>query len=86
MKRKRDNTDDSNRERPYQKREELLNTCICLVLRYNTEFRLNTGDLTLYRYAESLTDTDSIHSFNRKIYDSISTHEYKTVQQLCQEA
>lgn len=84
MKRKREGEHDDKRERPFQKREELLNTCICLVLRYNTEFRLNTGDLTLYRYAESLSDIDDIHTFNRKIYDSITSQEYKTLEELCQ--
>lgn len=84
MKRKRHGEDDNKRERPFQKREELLNTCICLVLQYNTEFRLNTGDLTLYRYAESLVEDIDIHSFNRKIYDSITSQEYKTLEELCQ--
>ncbi len=73
MKRKRDEEDNNKRGRPFQKREELLNTCICLVLRFNTKFRLDTGDLTLYRYAESLVADGDIYTFNRKIYDSITS-------------
>lgn len=84
MKRKRTTEDKQIRERPFQKRVELLNTCICLQLRYNTEFNIDAGNLSLYRYAETLTNEASIHSFNRKIYDSISTQEYKTMEELCQ--
>ena len=71
MKRKRLSGDEEKRDRPFQKREELLNVCLSVVLKYNTEFSYPVGDLTLYRYAENIADMDKLNLFIDKLKQSI---------------
>tara|TARA_B100001059_G_C17757069_1_gene540541 strand:+ start:893 stop:1135 length:243 start_codon:yes stop_codon:yes gene_type:complete len=78
MKRKRQPTNDVNRSRPFQKKVELLNECLCLTLKYNTEFGYSPTDLSLYRYAEKLASEADISSFNKKMEAALATRQELT--------
>ncbi len=74
MKRKR--VDDENVQatvRPFQKRSELLNACLQLNLKYNTEFNLEATDLSIYRYAETIQTLDTLKTFITELNKSIET-------------
>lgn len=70
-KRKRDSEQRQSRERPFQKRDELLNECLSLNLKYNTEFEYQYVDLSIYRYAETLQTIDELKSFVVKLGQAI---------------
>tara|TARA_A100001015_G_scaffold241370_1_gene275461 strand:- start:3380 stop:3634 length:255 start_codon:yes stop_codon:yes gene_type:complete len=72
MKRKRVQESKEARVRPFQKREELLNECLSLTLKYNTEFQMPFTDLTIYRYAETLQTDDELQAFVVKLGKSIA--------------
>ena len=74
MKRKR--VDDENAQattRPFQKRSELLNACLQLNLKYNTEFNLEPTDLSIYRYAETIQPLDTLKTFITELNKAIET-------------
>lgn len=83
MKRKR--KDEGNVQaptRPFQKRSELLNTCLQLNLKYNTEFNLEATDLSIYRYAETIQTLDTLKTFIVELNESIETRiEVKIIRE-----
>ena len=78
MKRKRSPTKCENRSRPFKLRVELLNECLCLTLKYNTEFGFTPTDLTLYRYAETIPSQNDLALFMKKIQDAITSRQELT--------
>ncbi|MAD25144.1 MAG: hypothetical protein CMO44_13315 [Verrucomicrobiales bacterium] len=61
--------------RPFQKRDELMNVCLQLNLKYNTEMNLEATDLSIYRYAETIDTLDMLKSFVAKLKQSIIDRE-----------
>ena len=76
MKRKRvDDEIVQTTTRPFQKRDELMNVCLQLNLKYNTEMNLEATDLSIYRYAETIDTLDMLKSFVTKLKQSIIDRE-----------
>jgi len=76
MKRKRvEYKDIKTTARPFQKKCELLNVCLQLNLKYNTEMNLQATDLSIYRYAETIDTLDMLTSFIIKLKQSIIDRE-----------
>ena len=61
--------------RPFQKKVELMNVCLQLNLKYNTEMNLEATDLSIYRYAETIDTLDMLKSFVTKLKQSIIDRE-----------
>jgi len=76
MKRKRvDEVNVAVPTRPFQKKVELMNVCLQLNLKYNTEMNLQATDLSIYRYAETIDTLDMLKSFVIKLKQSIIDRE-----------
>ena len=78
MKRKREPIKEEARTRPFQSRVEMLNECLCLTLKYNTEFGFPPTDLTLYRYAENIKSSCDLALFVKKMEASIDSRQELT--------
>lgn len=79
MKRKRSPIkEEDSRSRPFQLRVELLNECLSLTLKYNTEFGFSPTDLTWYRYAENIKSLNDLASFVKKMAESIANRQELT--------
>lgn len=77
MKRKRvDAGEERVVERPFVKREELLNVCLQLNLKYNTEFDMEPTDLSLYRYAETIQTMDQLKCFTERLDEAIKERKH----------
>jgi hypothetical protein len=77
MKRKRTDTDEERVvERPFVKREELLNVCLQLNLKYNTELNMEATDLSLYRYAETIQTMDQLRRFTERLNEAITERKH----------
>ena len=81
MKRKRSTESTKRTHRPFKKREELLNDCLCLCLKYNVHFSQPSADLSWYRLAETLQDED-IYVLNDKMANAIHNDECLPVEQV----
>jgi len=75
---------EESKPRPFQKREELLNDCLCLCLKYNSTFQLNYGDLTLYRHAENMLDDSRVYILNQQLKTCLETNHFCTFDELCE--
>ena len=78
MKRKRAPTNEITRARSFQSREELLNECLSLTLKYNIEFGYPATDLTLYRHGENIESLSELAVFVKKMGESIASREELT--------
>lgn len=84
MKRKRnDHASDEVRERPFQKREELLNECLVTLIHFNREFMVDISDLRIYRLAEKLHDGDKIINITSMMQNAVKTSSYISYEQIC---
>lgn len=81
MKRKRTVGHAETRERPFKKKVELLNECLCLALKYNIHFLLPSTDLSWYRYAETL-EKESISNLIKEMTNAIEKDEYSNLEQV----
>ncbi len=78
MKRKRVPINEVTRSRPFQSREELLNECLSLTLKYNIEFEYPATDLKLYRHGENMESLGELAVFVKKMRESIASREELT--------
>jgi hypothetical protein len=78
MKRKRSPIQQESRSRPFQLRVELLNECLSLTLKYNTEFGFTPTDLSLYRHAETIQSSNDLALFVKKVGESIASRQELT--------
>ena len=83
MKRKRTVETAETRQRPFKKKIELLNECLCLTLKYNIHFLLPSTDLTWYRYAETL-EKEQISNLMKEMTKAIEKDEYTNLEQVSQ--
>lgn len=75
MKRKREPIKEETRSRPFKTRAEILNECLSLTLKYNTEFGFSPTDLSLYRYAENMKSLSDLALFVKKMEESIAIRQ-----------
>ena len=78
MKRKRESTKVEPRSRQFKTRVEMLNECLSLTLKYNTEFGFPATDLTLYRYAENIKSSCDLNLFVKKMEESLASRQELT--------
>lgn len=85
MKRKRHSDDVGSRietRKEIYTREELLLITMQLALQYNVEFNLPSNNLTVYQYAKSINEIETILKLNMVLQACIETGISKSIENI----
>jgi hypothetical protein len=85
MKRKRHSDDVGSRTETRKEiytRDELLLITMQLVLQYNVEFKVPSNNLTIYQYAKSINEIETIVKLNMVLRACIQTGISKSIENI----